>query len=184
MPTTFLLLTCAFIVGAFVLGMQGADAGGDGERKPLAVGDTAPAWRLNDDAGRAVSLADAKGKAWVVLAFYPKASTSGCTKEMCSLRDALADLEGLDARVYGISIDDVVDQRAFKEAQSLTFPLLSDPDGGVARKYQVLPAGAAYTQRVTFITDPEGVLRAIDREVGVTSHGRDLAARLRQLQAK
>ena len=96
----------------------------------------------------------------------------------------MAELEGLHARVYGISLDDVVAQKAFKEAQGLTFPLLSDPDGSVARKYQVLPAGASYTQRVTFVTDPEGTLRLIDREVGVTSHGQDMAARLRELQAK
>ena len=184
MPSTLVLLVTALVLAALVLGMQGVGAEGDAEPKPLAVGDKAPDWRLNDDTGHAASLADAKGTSWVVLAFYPKASTPGCTKEMCSLRDALADLEGLDARVYGISLDDVVAQKAFKEAQGLTFPLLSDPDGSVARKYQVLPAGALYTQRVTFVTDPEGTLRLIDREVGVTSHGQDMAARLRELQAK
>jgi peroxiredoxin Q/BCP len=151
--------------------------------RPLALGDAAPPWRLNDDTGRAAALADAKDKAWVVLAFYPKADTPGCTKEMCSLRDALADLEGLDARVYGISLDDVVAQHAFREQHGLTFPLLSDPDGSVARKYGVLPAGARFTQRATFVIDPSGIVRAIDRDVGVATHGTDLATRLRALQA-
>ncbi len=182
MPTLLLLLVTMVLLAALGLGVQGAGAG-DAPR-PLQVGDAAPTWRLNDDSGRAIALADSRDTHWVVLAFYPKASTSGCTAEMCSLRDNLADLGGLDARVYGISIDDVVSQRAFREAQKLTFPLLSDPDGSVARKYEVLPADARFTQRVTFVIDPQGVLRHIDRAVGVSTHGRDVAERLRSLRAK
>jgi peroxiredoxin Q/BCP len=149
----------------------------------LAVGDRAPDFRLNDDRGRAVRLADANEASWVVLAFYPKASTPGCTREVCSLRDVLQDLEDLDARVFGLSLDDVVSQRAFREQQLLTFPLLSDPDGSVAAKYEVLASGL-YAQRVTFLVDPEGVVRHIDRAVDVMTHGADVAARLRALQAE
>ena len=172
------------LLGSVFLAAPAAPEGDTATPRPLAVGDAAPPWRLNDDTGHAAALADAKGEAWVVLAFYPKADTPGCTREVCSLRDALADLEGLDARVYGISLDDVVAQRAFREGQGLTFPLLSDPDGSVARKYGVLPEGARFAQRVTFVVDPDGILRWIDRGVAVATHGQDLADRLRALQAE
>ena len=75
---------------------------------------------------------------------------------------------------YGISLDDVASQKAFHVAQKLDFALLSDPDGSVARRYRVLPEGAGWTQRVTFIVDPQGVVRHVDRKVSVGTHAADL----------
>ena len=84
--------------------------------------------------------------------------------------------------VYGISLDDVQSQAQFHESQELTFPLLSDPDGSVARKYGVLAADAGYTERVSFILDEEGILQKIDTQVNVTTHGDDLLTMIQELQ--
>jgi peroxiredoxin Q/BCP len=102
--------------------------------------------------------------------------------EVCSLRDAADYFEEYGVRVYGISLDDVAAQAAFAKAQKLNFPLLSDPDGSVAQKFGVLPAGGRWTQRVTFIIDDEGVLRHIDRKVDVQTHGDDLLNLIEGLQ--
>ena len=85
----------------------------------------------------------------------------------------------LDARIFGLSLDDVAAQAAFARAQKLKFPLLSDPDGSAAAKYGVL--GGAFARRVTFILDHEGILRHVDDEVDVTNHGDDLVAILEEL---
>ena len=85
--------------------------------------------------------------------------------------------------VYGLSTDDVKSQDQFAKEQELNFQLLSDPDGSMARKYDVLWR-EAYTKRVTFVIDPKGVLRAIDDGVQVKSHGADLVALLERLQAE
>jgi peroxiredoxin Q/BCP len=149
-----------------------------------AAGAKAPGFRLNDHEGNAKTLDELRGKGWFVLAFYPKAMTGGCTKEVCSLRDSLKDLEGLGVAVAGISIDDVASQKRFHEEQKLNFPLLSDPDGSVAAKYGVLMADKGYTARVTFLIDDKGVLRAVDDKVSVASHGKDLAGVVRGLRGQ
>lgn len=84
--------------------------------------------------------------------------------------------------MYGASLDDVAAQAAFAKAQKLAFPLLSDPDGSAAAKYDVLHPRGGMTKRVTFVIDDQGVLRLIDTEVDVASHGGDLVERIRALQ--
>ena len=84
--------------------------------------------------------------------------------------------------MFGISLDSVADQKRFHEEQELNFGLLSDPDGSAAKKYGVLPEGGRWTKCVTFIIDPKGVLRAIDDEVRVESHGNDLVERVEGLK--
>lgn len=84
-------------------------------------------------------------------------------------------------QIYGLSCDDVATQAAFHEAQELHFPLLSDPDGGVARKYGVLMKGRLFASRVTFVIDQAGVVRHIDTKVDVARHGADLAKLIREL---
>ena len=86
-------------------------------------------------------------------------------------------------KVYGISLDDVASQKQFHTQQKLTFPLLSDPDASVAKRFRVLPEGKTYASRVTFVIDPAGVVRHVDRSVGVATHGADLVAVLKQLTA-
>ena len=102
--------------------------------------------------------------------------------EVCSLRDAAEIMEELGVQVFGLSLDDVADQAKFVKEQELNFSLLSDPDGSVARKYGVLSKGANYTNRVTFIIDPQGVLRQVEDRVNVRGHGMDLAEMIVQLQ--
>lgn len=152
------------------------------DRTGPEVGAKAPGFRLNDHEGSARTLDELRGKGWLVLAFYPKAMTGGCTKEVCSLRDSLKDLEAIGVAVAGISLDDVRSQKAFHEAQKLNFPLLSDPDGSVAAKYAAMMEDKPYTARVTFVVDDKGVLRHVDRKVAVESHGKDLAGVVRGLR--
>jgi peroxiredoxin Q/BCP len=102
---------------------------------------------------------------------------------MCSLRDAAGELAELDAAVYGLSLDDVASLAAFAEDQALEFPLLSDPDGSVARKYGVL-AERGWAERVTFVLAPDGAVELVDTGVDVSQHGADLVGKLRELQGR
>ena len=172
----------AFLLVSFLallpLTRQGAPAS-----KLPEVGKPAPALRLNDHKGNIVTLGG-KTKNWSVLAFYPKAMTSGCTAEVCSMRDAFPDLSTIGADAYGISLDSVQEQAQFAEKHKLQFPLLSDPDASAAVKYGVLEPGAQYTKRVTFVIDDKGVLRKILDKVNVQTHGADVAAMIDELRSK
>ena len=86
-------------------------------------------------------------------------------------------------KTYGISLDDVASQKKFHEQQTLNFPLLSDPDGSVAKRFHTVVEGKGYTSRVTFVIDGAGVLRHVDRSVQVGTHGTDLVTVVKQLQA-
>jgi peroxiredoxin Q/BCP len=154
------------------------------DKTGLDVGAKAPAFRVNDHEGNARTLDELRGKGWLALAFFPKAMTSGCTKEVCSLRDSLKDLESLGIAVTAISLDDVNSQKNFHEQQKLNFPLLSDPDGSVAAKYGTMMADKPYSSRITFVIDDKGIVRHIDRKVSVESHGKDLAAVVRGLRGQ
>lgn len=101
---------------------------------------------------------------------------------MCSLRDAATDFAKHSIQVYGISRDDVAAQAAFAKSQKLEFPLLSDPDGSVVGKYGVAMQGRPFAQRVTFVVDDQGVLRAIDEKVDVAAHGAALVALVDKLR--
>lgn len=103
---------------------------------------------------------------------------------MKSLQDAVRELETIGVRVQGISRDSVADQSKFAEECSLEMPLLSDPDGSATDKYDVAYEGRPYSQRVTFVIDPMGVIRMRDTEVSVKSHGADLLQAVKRLQAK
>ncbi len=171
-------LALVSLFSVLALGVQ--DATKPGAKMP-EVGKPAPALRLNDHTGKIVTLGG-KSENWSVLAFYPKAMTSGCTAEVCSMRDSLQDLETIGADVYGISLDSVQDQAQFVEKQELNFPLLSDPDASAANKYGVLDPAAQYTKRVTFVIDDQGVLRKIIDKVNVETHGEDLAVLVDELK--
>jgi peroxiredoxin Q/BCP len=127
----------------------------------LAVGDKAPAFTLKDQNGKAVRLSGAKGHR-VVVYFYPKADTPGCTQQSCSLRDAFPQLKKLNAVVFGISPDPVDKQKKFDDKYSLGFPLLADEDHTVAEAFAVWTEKSMYGRkymgilRSAFLIDEKG----------------------------
>lgn len=132
--------------------------------KLVNVGEKAPDFTLVNQDREKVTLNDYMGEN-LLLAFYPGAFTGGCTQEMCSIRDEIAQLEDLNARIFGISVNDPFSNKAFHEENVLNFPLLSDYTRGVVKKYDVYHEDFAglkgYTaaKRSIFILDSEGVVR-------------------------
>ena len=123
------------------------------------VGQAAPAFTASATTDKQVSLADFKGKQTLVLAFFPKAFTGGCTKEMSGLRDRFKEFGDAGAQVMGISRDPLDVQKKFAESLTLPFPLLADPDGSVARAYGV--DMGPYAARVTFVIGADGVVKQV-----------------------
>ena len=119
----------------------------------LKVGDKAPAFSLLNQDGENVSLSDYKGKN-LLLYFYPKADTPGCTKQGCSIRDASKELKKLDMAAVGISPDEPTRQRKFDDKYGLGFPLLSDPDHKIARAY------GAWGKKSMYGKEYEGIIRS------------------------
>lgn len=146
---------------------------------------TAPDFTLPDETGHNRSLADYKGK-WVVLYFYPKDDTPGCTIEACSLRDARDDMADLNAEVIGVSMDDAAAHEAFKAKHSLHFTLLTDSDGEVLRAYGAWGKkmyGREGILRKTFIINPEGIVVKAYGRVTPLGHGDQVIAELKKQQA-
>lgn len=136
----------------------------------LKVGDKAPDFTLVDEKGEPRSLRDYLGKKIVVLYFYPKDFTSGCTVEAQRFRDDYGLYEGKDAAVIGVSLDTKESHARFSEKHGLPFPLLSDRGKEVAKAYGVLGMGGISTKRVTFIINKEGVITNIFTKVDVKAH--------------
>jgi peroxiredoxin Q/BCP len=122
------------------------------------VGQPAPDFTLPDQDGTAVTLSDLKGE-WVVVYFYPKDDTPGCTAESCSFRDSFEDFTDAGARVIGISSDSVDSHKAFAQKHSLPFTLLADTDSSVRKGWGVSKTLGLLPGRVTYVIDPEGVVR-------------------------
>lgn len=150
----------------------------------MTIGDKAVAFTLNDADGNVVHLSDFAG-AWVVLYFYPKDDTPGCTVEACSLRDANDELIALGAQVVGISKDDADSHRLFKAKHKLNFRLLSDPSGETINAYGAWGKkmfGREGILRKTFIIDPEGHIAKVYGRVTPLGHGQQVIAELQRLQ--
>ena len=150
----------------------------------LQVGDKAPDFSLTDQDGKTVSLKSLKGKQ-VVLYFYPKDDTPGCTKEACGFRDSLKAIEKTNTVVLGVSMDDAESHHKFIKKYSLPFPLLCDEDGTVSKAYGVYKLKNMYgktywgIERSTFIIDETGKLKAIFRKVKVDGHVDEVQASLK-----
>lgn len=140
---------------------------------PLAVGTDAPAFTVKDTNGNTVSLSDLAGKT-VVLYFYPKDDTPGCTKQACSFRDASADYQGKDIVVLGVSVDDESSHQQFTQKYNLNFPLLADTEKAMIKAYEVDGGGKA--QRVTYVIDGNGKITHVDASVNTSSHASDVLA--------
>ncbi|CAM3035452.1 thioredoxin-dependent thiol peroxidase [Skermania piniformis] len=141
----------------------------------LEVGAPAPAFTLPDADGNEVSLADYRGRK-VIVYFYPAASTPGCTKQACDFRDNLAELDGAGIDVVGISPDKPAKLAKFRDAEGLTFPLLSDPDRAVLTAYGAYGEKTMYGKTVhgvirsTFLIDEQGRIALAQYNVRATGH--------------
>jgi thioredoxin-dependent peroxiredoxin len=132
-------------------------------------GKPAPDFALEADDGRTVRLSDLRGKP-VVLYFYPKDDTPGCTKQACGIRDVYADFRERGAEVFGISTDDTSSHAAFRQKYELPFTLLADPGHDAGEAYGVLRDDSPYYERSTFIVDADGNLARVLRKVDPTEH--------------
>ncbi|MCA1940269.1 MAG: thioredoxin-dependent thiol peroxidase [Caenispirillum bisanense] len=152
----------------------------------LSVGDTAPDFTLPTDGGGSVTLSDLRGKP-VVLYFYPKDDTPGCTTEACDFRDAMPDFSGIDAVVIGISKDTVAKHDKFKAKHGLTFPLASDAEGDVCERYGVWKEKSMYgktflgIERATFVVGRDGTLARIWPKVKVKGHAAEVLEAVKAL---
>jgi thioredoxin-dependent peroxiredoxin len=124
----------------------------------ISVGDEAPEFELEAAAGQRCRLSDFRGKKPLVLFFYPKDETAGCTVEVCSFRDAYQDFVGAGAEVIGVSADSLASHERFAGKHRLPFRLLSDPKGEVAKRYGVHKALGVFPGRVTFVIDRQGLV--------------------------
>jgi len=148
-----------------------------------AVGDKAPDFRLQDQKGDWHTLETEKGK-WLVMYFYPKDFTAGCTTEVCTFRDDIVKLHRAGAVVLGVSLDDVDSHAAFAEKYHVPFPLLSDPNGEVATKYAVLTnkGDMKYAMRETFLIDPAGKIVKVYKDVDPEKNSGQVLADLAELK--
>ena len=150
----------------------------------LASGSPAPDFRLLDQYGKPHSLADYRGR-WVVLYFYPKDDTPGCTKEACAFRDDIRQLQQMQVALLGVSLDSVDSHRGFAKKYSLPFPLLADPGGEVAGAYGALWSlgPIRFARRHSFIIDPQGRIARIYRAVTPGGHSDEVIQDLTGLGA-
>jgi peroxiredoxin Q/BCP len=150
------------------------------------VGAKAPSFALESSTGKAISLADFVGKRTLVLYFYPRADTPGCTKEACGFRDALADYEKGKVAVLGVSPDPVKDVTKFAEKFHLNFPLLADADHAVSEAYGVWGEKSMYgkkymgVNRVTFVIGKDGRVRHVFEKVKPEGHDREVLEWLKE----
>ena len=149
----------------------------------LKVGDKAPAFSLSSDSGETISLKDLKGKP-VVLYFYPKDDTSGCTVEACEFRDSWPEVKRSGAIVLGVSPDGVGSHQKFKKKFSLPFPLLADEDHGVAEAYGAWGEKSMYGRkyqgilRTTFLIGGNGKIARVFEKVKPKGHAAEVLAAL------
>jgi peroxiredoxin Q/BCP len=150
-----------------------------GRGRPPEAGKAAPDFSLPDAAGRMHRLADYRGR-WLVLYFYPKADTPGCTRESCALRDEWVEFQRRGVAILGVSLDEAAAQKSFADRHGLPFPLLSDLTGRVAMAYGSVwdLAVVRFAKRHTFLIDPDGRIAKAYFKVSPERHGKELIADL------
>lgn len=141
----------------------------------LDIGDTAPDFTLPDQNGVSHTLSSYRGH-WVLIYFYPKDNTPGCTKEACMLRDSFPRFEGVHADVFGISADSVASHKRFADKYTLPFPLLADAKRQVISAYGI-------SSRMSFLIDPTGAIKKIYEKVKPEIHAEEVLADLATLGA-
>ncbi|MDX2128872.1 MAG: peroxiredoxin [Chloroherpetonaceae bacterium] len=146
----------------------------------LSENQEAPDFALKSDNGNTVTLSQFKGKSAVVLYFYPKDGTPGCTKEACSFRDKMDAFEATGIEVIGISTDDIESHEEFRKNEKLNFTLVSDESKEVSKRYGVL-GSIGLAKRVTFLIDREGIIRKVFQEVKPESHAEEVMSAAKAL---
>ncbi len=153
----------------------------------IEINTLAPNFTADTDGEKKLTLSENRGK-WIVLYFYPKDSTSGCTTEACNFRDNYERLSMLNADIIGVSPDSSKSHDNFKAKQELNFTLVSDSDKSICEAYGVWVEKSMYgrkymgVERSTFIIDPDGIIRQIYRKVKVNGHVDAVIAELQALQ--
>src|SRR5262245_44802962 len=145
------------------------------------VGAKAPPFTLQGTDGKTYSLDQFNGKSAVVLAWFPKADTPGCTRECKAIRDSSKELKELNVAYFTISVDTPEDNKKFAEKYNLDFPILSDPSKSVAQAYDVIQGSSPVARRWTFYIDKDGIIREIDRSIKVDQAGADIVAKVKEL---
>ncbi len=172
---TFLAFACS---AALVLGAMANTSLATDE---LKVGDDAPSFELVGSDGKTHKLADYKGKQAIVIAWYPKAFTGGCTKECESFRDNGKAIREYDVAYFTASTDKADVNKKFAESLKVDYPILSDPKGEFATALGIFNADKKATGRVTFYIGKDGKILAVDKAVKPATHGSDVAAKLKEL---
>ncbi|HWP93270.1 MAG TPA: peroxiredoxin [Thermodesulfobacteriota bacterium] len=147
------------------------------------IGDKAPDIEAETYGGKKIKLSDYKDKKAVVLYFYPRDNTPGCTKEACSMRDGMEMLEKLGVQVLGVSTDSVKSHEGFRDKYNLNFPLLSDKSKNIIKTYGVESEHGS-ARRVTFLIDKSGVIRHVWEKVNTSQHAQEVAEKIKELELK
>jgi len=165
---------------ATLFGLAIALTGGVAGAEDLKVGDKAPDFTLKGSDGKTYKLEDFKGKKGVVIAWFPKAFTGGCTAECKSFQANSETLKGTKVAYFTASVDSPEVNAKFADSLSLDYPILCDPDKTTAKAYGVLNA-AGMSSRVTFYIDKEGVIKEIDKSIKTAKAGEDVVAKIKSL---
>jgi thioredoxin-dependent peroxiredoxin len=145
------------------------------------VGDKAPDFDAETYGGKKVRLSDFAGKKTVALYFYPKDSTPGCTKEACSMRDRMKELEEMGIQVLGVSTDSVKSHEGFRDKFRLNFPILSDKSKSIVKAYGV-ESDHGSARRVTFLVDKSGIIRHVWQKVDTSRHSDEVIEKAKELE--
>jgi thioredoxin-dependent peroxiredoxin len=143
----------------------------------VTEGQPAPDFELTSDSGDKVKLSDFRGKP-IVLFFYPKSDTPGCTAQACGIRDAFSDFQDAGAVVLGVSSDKEKAQAKFRSKHNLPFSILADPDHVAGKAYGVEKEDSPYFERTTFLIDPDGKVAKVMRRVDARKHADQVLAAL------
>ena len=144
----------------------------------LKIGDQAPAFKAPDQSGQTHQLSDYKGK-WVLLYFYPRDNTPGCTAEACALRDNFAGFEKIDAVILGVSTDSIKSHAGFAEKYQLPFTLLADTDKEIVRAY----GANGFARRISYLINPDGKIAEAYEHVKPAQHAVEVLADLSRLKS-
>lgn len=170
------MVAAALLPLAVVLSGSGVRAA-----EELKPGDKAPDFKLVGSDGKTYRLADYRGKQAVVLAWFPKAFTPGCQAECTSFAKDGSSLKAFDVAYFTASLDSQEKNAAFAKAVGADYPILSDPEGNVAKAYGVVDATRPLARRWTFVIGPDGKILDINKQVNTATHATDVAEKLKKL---